>query len=57
MIKSQHSRLLEQLMAERRQALLESLVVNLDPLTVGMIRGLDEAKGLSEEADRKLSGE
>jgi hypothetical protein len=56
-IRSQHSRLFEELLAERRQALLESLVLSLDPMSVGMIRGLDEARKLSEEADFKLSGE
>jgi len=57
MIKSHHSRLFEQLVREHRQALLEGLVLNLDPMIVGTIRGLDIALKLSEDADVKLSGE
>ena len=60
-IKSQHSRILEELIAKRRLTLLESLVSNLDPTIagtiVGTIRGLDEALKLSEEADFNISGE
>jgi hypothetical protein len=55
--KSHHARLFEQLVAEHRHALLEGLVSNLDQMVVGMIRGLDVALKLSEEADFKLSGE
>ncbi len=56
-IKSQHSRILEKLVAERRQALLESLVGTQDPIVAGMVRGLDEALKMSEQADFKLSGD
>ena len=57
MTASHHSRVLRQLVAERRHELLESLVNILDPMVVGRIRGLDEALALSDQADFKLSGE
>lgn len=60
-IKSRHSRAFEQLVAERRQALLEALAAghpeNAYWAFVGQVRGLDEALLLSEAADFKLNGE
>lgn len=55
--KSHHARVFEQNVREHRQALLEGLVLDLDPMIVGTIRGLDIALKLSEDADRTLSGE
>lgn len=60
-VKTQHSRIFEELMAEHRQQLLDSLITgtsrdNYD-LTIGKIRGYDDAIRISEEADRKLSGD
>lgn len=61
-IKSQHSRRLAQLLAERRQQLLEGLVALAQPhdgylVTAGKVQGLDEAIQISEQVDRELSGE
>jgi hypothetical protein len=58
--KSAHSRLLEQLIRERRTVLMESMVTVPDGHLADIaatIRGLDEAIKISEEADRKVSGE
>lgn len=61
MSKSAHARVLEQLIAERRQLLLEALANGLTSeiyyMTCGKVQGLDEALQLSAEADFKLSGE
>lgn len=60
-IKSQHSRLFERLVAERRQQLVDAISTGVleseYPKLVGQIRGLDEALRMSEEADYKLSGD
>jgi hypothetical protein len=56
-IMSPHARVLRQLIDERRQTVLESLVMTLDIRMAGVINGLDEALKLSEEADYKLSGD
>jgi hypothetical protein len=60
-IKSQHSRIFEQLVAARRQELLEALATGLDNNTywrfVGQVQGLDDVLKYSEEADFKLSGD
>ena len=60
-IKSQHSRVFEQLVAEAREKMVEDVI---DALTidymrdvVSQIRGLDIALKLSEQADFKLSGD
>lgn len=61
MSKSAHSRVLEQLIAERRQTLLEAsangLPKNVYYMNCGKVQGLDEALQFSAEADFKLSGE
>ena len=57
MIRSAHARMLEQLVRERRAALLESLLNILDAGVAGTIRGLDEALKLSDEADHTLNGD
>ena len=60
-IKSQHSRVFERLVAERRQQLVDAISTGVleseYPKLVGQIRGLDEALRMSEEADYKLSGD
>ena len=56
-MKSAHSRIFEQLLAERRHYLVEALIGTPDHGCAGMIRGLDEALQLSREADVKLSGD
>ena len=62
-IKSHHSRLFEQLMAEHRLALVDAIVGGLAPdyaayrQFVGQIQGINDALKISEEADFKLSGE
>jgi hypothetical protein len=58
-MKSQHTRLFEQLVAERRQAHVEAMIAGSTDVAglIGRIRGLDEALKLSEEADFKLSGD
>lgn len=60
-IKSPHSRVLEQLIAHRRQKLVESILAgvpeNYYREFIGEVRGLDAALKLSEEADYKLSGD
>lgn len=62
-IKSQHSRTFEQLMAEYRQKLLESLATSVPAdyaayrQIVGQIEGLATALAISEQADFNISGE
>jgi hypothetical protein len=61
-IKSQHSRLFEQLIEEERGKLVEAIITTTSPErwlfeTIGMIRGLDAALKISELADFKLSGD
>ena len=61
-IKSQHSRVLERLIAAQKQKLVDSILSgNLSHEFyrefVGEIRGLDNALKMSEEADFKLSGD
>lgn len=62
-IKSQHSRIFEQLMAEHRLALVESLVAGIPAdhaayrQIVGRIQGVSDALKISEDADFKLSGD
>ena len=61
-MESQHARILKRLLAERRQALLESLVSgtfvepNWHKEVIGRINGLDEAVRLSDDADYEISG-
>ena len=62
-IKSQHSMIFQQLMAERRQQWINSMTAGTPAdyetyrQMVGYIQGLDDALRLSEEADFKISGE
>lgn len=62
-IKSHHSRLFEQLVAAHRASLLEALAAGVPQdyahyrQFVGELQGLNDALGLSEEADFKLNGE
>lgn len=62
-IRSQHSRIFEQLIAEHRDALVESLSLGVPPdypayrQLVGRIQGIADALKLSEEADFKISGD
>lgn len=60
-IKSQHSRIFEQRLAEHRQSLLEALAIGQDTNTywriVGQVQGIDDAVKISEESDFKISGE
>jgi hypothetical protein len=62
-IKSQHSRLFEQRLAEHRAALVESMTGGVPPdypayrQLVGQIQGVDVALRISQEADAILSGE
>ena len=60
-IKSQHSRIFEQRLAEHRQGLLEALAIGQDTNTywriVGQIQGIDDAVKISEESDFKISGD
>lgn len=62
-IKSQHSRLFEQGLAELRQALIDSLAAGVPPdypayrQLVGRLQGVDDALKISAEADFKLSGD
>lgn len=62
-IKSQHSRIFEQRLAEHRLALVNSLATGV-PLDypayrqlVGQIQGIDDAVKISAEADFNISGE
>lgn len=59
MIKSDHSRTFERLVAERRKDIIDALISggNCSDVFIGQIRGLDEALRLSEQADRLLNGE
>jgi hypothetical protein len=56
-MKSAHSRRFAQLIAERRQQLIEYLIQNPFERTAGHISGFDEALLISEQADRELSGD
>ncbi len=60
-IRSNHARVLTQLLAERRQLILESMSGGVKKMIyhqlVGQLKGLDDALKLSEEADFKLNGE
>lgn len=60
-IKSQHSRIFEQRLAEHRQGLLEALAIGQDVNTywrlVGQVQGIDDAVRISEESDFKISGD
>jgi hypothetical protein len=60
-IRSNHARVLTQLIAERRQFVLESMSGGVKRKIyhqlVGQLQGLDDALKLSEEADFKLNGE
>ena len=62
-IKSQHSRLFEQRLAEHRLALVNSLAIGVPSdypayrQLVGQIQGIDDAVKISEESDFKISGE
>lgn len=62
-IKSQHSRVFEKLLAEHRNALLESLAVGTPTdyanyrQIVGRIQGISDALSFSEQADFNISGE
>lgn len=61
-IRSHHSRVFEQKIAERRQQLLEGLATGQRDvadywLIVGKISGIAEAMKISEAADFELSGE
>lgn len=62
-IKSQHSRLFEQRLAEHRLALVESMSGGVPTdypayrQLVGQIQGVDVALRISQEADAILSGE
>jgi hypothetical protein len=58
-IKSDHSRTLERLVATRRQQIIEAMITggNVSDVFIGQVRGLDEAVVLSEQADRILNGE
>lgn len=62
-IRSPHSRLFEEGMAEHRLALIESLTAGVPAdhaayrQLVGRIEGIDDALKISREADSKLSGE
>jgi hypothetical protein len=60
-IKSQHSRLFEQLMDQRKLTIVAAILLGQSEATyrelVGEFRGLEAALKLSEEADFKLSGD
>jgi hypothetical protein len=58
-IKSEHSRTFERLVAERRQNIIDALISggNCSDMFIGQVRGLDEALKISEQADRLLNGE
>lgn len=62
-IRSHHSRLFEQRLAEHRQALIDSLAIGTAAdypayrQLVGRIQGIDDAVKLSAEADFMISGE
>ncbi len=62
-IKSQHSRLFEQLLSAHREALIGSLATGVPQdypayrQLVGQIQGIDDALKFSQEADSTLSGD
>jgi hypothetical protein len=61
-IRSQHTRVFEQLMHAHRETLIAALITGaLDHLAyrqlVGRLQGIADALRISEEADYKLSGE
>jgi hypothetical protein len=60
-IKSQHTRIFEQRIADHRQQVLESMALGHDNNTywrlVGQIQGIEDALKISEEADFKISGD
>lgn len=60
-VRSHHARVLAQLIAERRQLVLEALATGMPQQnywqSVGQIQGLDDALKMSEEADYKLTGD
>jgi hypothetical protein len=57
-IKSEHSRTFERLVAQRRQECIDALIAgNLSEQLIGHVRGFDEALKLSEQADRLINGE
>lgn len=62
-IKSQHSRVFEQRLAEHRLALVESLATGVPAdypayrQLVGRIQGIDDAVKISGDADFTISGE
>lgn len=62
-IKSQHSRVFEQLVAEHRGKLIDALVSGSPPdypayrQIVGQLQGISDALNLSEESDFKISGD
>lgn len=62
-IKSQHSRVFEQRLAEHRQTLIAGLATGTPTdyaayrQLVGQIQGIDDALKISEQADFNLSGE
>ena len=62
-IRSQHSRIFEQLMQEHREKLIEALAagVPVDHLDyrqlVGRLQGIADALKISEQADFELSGD
>lgn len=55
-IESRHNRVFKELVAARRQQLLEALVSTPDPRIAGLVQGLDEAVKIADEADYKLNG-
>ncbi len=59
MIQSDHSRTLERLVLERRKDIIEAMIKggNVSDVFIGLVRGLDEALRISEQADRLLNGE
>lgn len=62
-IRSQHSRIFERLIADRRELLIEALVEGHPGdhaayrQIVGQIQGLSDALKISEQADFELSGD
>lgn len=62
-IRTQHSRIFEQLLSARRDALVEALVAGIPGdhaayrELVGRIHGIADALKISEEADFKLNGD
>jgi len=62
-IRSQHSRVFEQLLAEHRKALVESLAAGTPAdyasyrQIVGRIQGISDALNISEQTDFNINGE